>query len=568
MSLWNYTIDDASPYLSYSPYGDGPATASGWRTWYTGSHYISSPDQISRGNSYHNTSLRNANVTFKFFGTGITLFGSTNSSLFNVIIDDETNITSPSSDSVLFSSQNLLNKLHTVTLSAQPSSVGNFTENLGFDFAITSTALENDENPPSPAFYDSTDTKSFVYSGIWTPTTQVGVPNATVTSPFYQTTQVNATVSFSFSGANAVAVKGLASSENGLYSVSLDGHSDIFNGTSLWTIPDALLFFRAGLDPNTTHQLSIVNLSSRLCLNSFTVFEHESKDIDPNTSGNTAPAPPHQDSSSIGVIVGPVVGCVLLLMAIGFFVWFCRRRQGSKRHLVIQGLKSKLTSPKARHRSQTPPRQSTVISPMLATLSQADRPVTSDVQSTSTGTSSDIHSSTNLLKGSASYGDRSIQSVVSSSAANSRMGYMVQDPFGGWESPCGPYVPPMPSQASSSSGHHIGPSLGSASQMSIGTQHSPRRSLIQTSNSCMSESGSSRHRTQPPALDYMQRPSRGPLPPIPVPSYDAALRDPAPTPDEIREMESLQLSESSRYRRRLSTFTAVTAVTAPPQYEQ
>ncbi|KAG6873824.1 hypothetical protein C0995_010436 [Termitomyces sp. Mi166 len=204
---------------------------------------------------------------------------------------------------------------------------------------------------------------------------------------------------------------------------------------------------------------------------------------------------------------------------------------------------------------------------MLATLSQEDRSVTSDVLSTYTGTGSDVHSYTHLLKGSTDYGHRSIQSVISGSVADSQTGYMLQDPFGGWESQRGAHVPLMPSQAGGLSGHRTGPSLGSTSQMTSGTQRSSRRLTIQTSNSSVSEPGSPRHRTQTLASDHIQRPSRGPLPPIPVPSYDAALRDPQPTPDEVREMESLQLSESSRYRRRLSGFTTITAITAPPQYE-
>jgi len=52
-----------------------------------------------------------------------------------------------------------------------------------------------------------------------------------------------------------------------------------FNGSSVWIVPDALLFFLAGLDPGVTHELNITNINAgtRLCLNSMTVFRHESK---------------------------------------------------------------------------------------------------------------------------------------------------------------------------------------------------------------------------------------------------------------------------------------------------
>lgn len=105
---------------------DGPATAGGWRSWH----------EAGQGDSYHITSLRNANVTFQFFGsfvasfftwhikcfadrcnclgTGIAFYGLTNSS-FNIIIDDGPRVpvnASLSSDGLLFSSSDLSNKLH------------------------------------------------------------------------------------------------------------------------------------------------------------------------------------------------------------------------------------------------------------------------------------------------------------------------------------------------------------------------------------------------------------------------------------------------------------------------
>jgi hypothetical protein len=47
----------------------------------------------------------------------------------------------------------------------------------------------------------------------------------------------------------------------------------------MWSVPDALLFFRAGLDPSVTHEINITNIGAgmRLCLNSMTVFQHEAR---------------------------------------------------------------------------------------------------------------------------------------------------------------------------------------------------------------------------------------------------------------------------------------------------
>ncbi|KAG6851343.1 hypothetical protein H0H93_005741 [Arthromyces matolae] len=459
---------------------DGPSTLSGWRTWYTQSGFISSPDQLGQGNSYHITSLKNASATFHFYA-------SSQRSLPSFEASD--------------------------------------------DFVCSASS-------PSPKFYDSNDT-SFVYNGTWSLQTQSGVPNATVTVPFHQTTQENASVSFSFTGADAVVVKGLSDSENGLYSVTLDGATSILNGTSSWSIPDALLFFRAGLNPNSTHEITLANLGSRLCLNSVTVFEHEARDA--------ISSPPNKEASgqspkrNVGMIAGLIAGIVLLLAVIGVLGWFLRRRN-------VSGSKNKLAFSQQKHKSRTPPPRppSGGISPMLATLNQEDR-FTSDVLSTYTGVSSDIHSSTNLLH---SHGHRSEPSGSESSIARSQTSET--ESFAHWATPHGiqplPYMPP-----------HFGIEPHLTPQQSIS------RLTIQTSYSSMSSSVadtiSPRRRNQTPLTETdSTRSHRGPLPPIPIPSYRTAVQGQEPTLDEVRHFAD-QREAPRRY-------SALTTLTAPPQYEQ
>jgi hypothetical protein len=81
------------------------------------------------------------------------------------------------------------------------------------------TDCPNSENPPSPLFYDNSDTASLSYSGAWSIDTVNGVPNSTIPTPFHATTESGASVSLSFTGGTAVMVKGMVGSENGLYSV-------------------------------------------------------------------------------------------------------------------------------------------------------------------------------------------------------------------------------------------------------------------------------------------------------------------------------------------------------------
>lgn len=93
---YNFTIDDTSPVLTYSPYGvhfhfldrvyalllltlppadfdsangRGDGLQNGWQTWYSGSGYLSSADgPTPNGESFHLTSLPGASVSLSFYG--------------------------------------------------------------------------------------------------------------------------------------------------------------------------------------------------------------------------------------------------------------------------------------------------------------------------------------------------------------------------------------------------------------------------------------------------------------------------------------------------------------------
>lgn len=44
-----------------------------------------------------------------------------------------------------------------------------------------------------------------------------------------------------------------------LASQTLDGEQRQYNGSTIWELTNSLLYFRAGLDPSTTHSLELVN---------------------------------------------------------------------------------------------------------------------------------------------------------------------------------------------------------------------------------------------------------------------------------------------------------------------
>jgi hypothetical protein len=109
---------------------DGSALTKSWQTWYTESQFNTIPDEVSRGDSYHITSLQNANVTFQFYGMfqpvesssstsltdslgmGVSLFGASNTT-YSVMIDNNFHdLVNSTTSSLLFSEYNLTVGLH------------------------------------------------------------------------------------------------------------------------------------------------------------------------------------------------------------------------------------------------------------------------------------------------------------------------------------------------------------------------------------------------------------------------------------------------------------------------
>ncbi|KAF9469691.1 hypothetical protein BDZ94DRAFT_1243030 [Collybia nuda] len=513
MALWNFTIDDTSPYLSFGPSVDGSALTTAWRTWYQESLYNTVPDEVGHGASFHLTSLQGANVTFQFFGSGLSLFGTSNTT-YSVTIDriSQGLVNSPT-NGLLFSKYGLVEDLHSVTLSAQTPPLNSSL--LALDFASISSSLRRDENPPSPIFYDSSNTVSLQYSGTWTTGNMNGVPNTTVSTPFQQTTSQGATVALSFTGGVAVAVKGMTGSTNGLYSVSVDGNTSTFNGKSTWTVPDALLFFNAGLDPNSTHHINITNLSddSRLCLNSITVYQYESKNQPPLGPPKKLPSPA-RPSISIGVIIGPIIGTLVLCLLGGLF-WYCRRRATKRRR-------------------QTPqtyiPRPYAVPGDMGGTIAVGTPALsmTTTIPFDDSSTASD----TNFLTPGTAY-MRPNQSHIypislADAAARKRL---TKSTLGGdgW-----------PSSPTTLSHTDTGYTQSNSPRSEYNELHGSA-SLGQTSSSSASSPRS---------------PRRKPLPVIPVPSYDAALQALPLSPREVKSMSSLTSSPHDSLD------------IAPPQYER
>ncbi|KAJ7610939.1 hypothetical protein FB45DRAFT_328481 [Roridomyces roridus] len=116
MAPWNFTIDDTSTFLKYLPYADGSNSGltDGWIPWYTDSGFLSQNGQAGSGTSYHRTSLSGASVTLSFYGTGVDLFGISNST-YNVTVDNAPFQPQGHPDGMLASISNLTETTHNGT---------------------------------------------------------------------------------------------------------------------------------------------------------------------------------------------------------------------------------------------------------------------------------------------------------------------------------------------------------------------------------------------------------------------------------------------------------------------
>ncbi|KAJ7116794.1 hypothetical protein C8R43DRAFT_1038081 [Mycena crocata] len=336
MSLWNFTIEDTSPFLTYTPYADGSNSGltKGWEPWYTESGFISQNGQGGAGDSYHLTSLDGASVNLEFYGTAVYMYGTTNSSYDTILDHVAYTHESPASD-LLLSITDLKEGTHSVTLTARPTSS---SQQLAFDRAVVSAPLVNNETPRE-AFYDNTDATRLRYTGDWSSSTAPGIPNASVTHPWEQTFAQGASVSMDIGpGAVGVSLWGMTNWGNWVFQISVDGSEKAYNGSTFWKVPDALLYYQAGLDPTKNHTVIMTNTTPKmkLAFNSMRVYNIQTDVTPPGTNSVPVPSPTNSSAPSAhssvkaGVIAGPIIG-VLLVVALlcGFLYWRSRRNRSS-----------------------------------------------------------------------------------------------------------------------------------------------------------------------------------------------------------------------------------------------
>ncbi|KAK7023138.1 hypothetical protein R3P38DRAFT_2957713 [Favolaschia claudopus] len=310
MALWNYTIFDTSPMFSYHPFVDGYGIENSWQTYYSVSQLNKQPGDTPRGDSYHVTTLPDAELSLEFYGSAVYLYGTMNAS-YEVILDNDVE-SFIGNTGLIYSKQDLVEQSHHLTLKPKDSHVSYL---MGFGRAEVTTS---DQKMPTQVFRDNSDS-IFSYSGHWTTDAVQGIPNSSVTSPFHQTLDYGASVIMNFSRAGAIALYGTTNYSNGLYSVSLDNEDPkIYNGSTLWLAANTLLFHQCGLDPERTHYLNITNQSggSKLMISSAIIYEIH--------SGSTTLSSSHL--AKIVKITAPIAG-VGLIGVLLVVLWRVRSRK-------------------------------------------------------------------------------------------------------------------------------------------------------------------------------------------------------------------------------------------------
>ncbi|KAF8991034.1 hypothetical protein BDQ17DRAFT_1287786 [Cyathus striatus] len=331
MALLQFTIDDMSPAITYSPFPDTFGSAdltAGWNPYFTNSAFVTSHAQLGNGTSLHITSLDGAALAVRWFGTGIQLYGNiTHDANYSIFIDGTqtpvNTTTSSVSDGLLFSQLELPQSNHllsmTIDIGPVPGQPMN-TSMLVFDYAFVQSSWQNNTQPTNQTLPDIL----IDFHGNWT--------NGTDSSSRASQKQGD-TAHIQFLG-QAFFLSGTTSPSAGNYSVALDNSSEpiIYSAKSSFTVPNALLFYATGLQENVTHDVLVRNEGGgtlEVANGGWSVFADGSSlatSTSPSDAG-TGSGADKRKGPTIGISIGAI--CGFLIMVATAFLLYKRRNNAS-----------------------------------------------------------------------------------------------------------------------------------------------------------------------------------------------------------------------------------------------
>ncbi|TCD66419.1 hypothetical protein EIP91_001410 [Steccherinum ochraceum] len=330
-SSWNFTLDDASPFLQYWPTSDD-SYKTGWQALFDG---VKDPlsaacGTLGVGNSTHVTSFNGATISFGFYGDAVSLYGGGNSS-YSVSLDNVPATFQPPSDNVLFTKTGIPLGFHNITLTATPQT----NQQLIFDQVLLSESLPSGLSP-IPMTYDNSNS-TLQYFGSWQVQSDPQVPDPTHIEPFHITSTAGSYVSLNFTGSVGVAVKSSRNCGEGAYNINLldtsTQSSSVLNSntTTRWFMGDTVLYYQAGLSPNSTYEIQVVNAwgnNFNLTLNDIVVYQ-ASDFVSPPAQAPSQPEDLHAKVNRLtaGVIATSVIAALAILFIIAFMFWWRRQRK-------------------------------------------------------------------------------------------------------------------------------------------------------------------------------------------------------------------------------------------------
>jgi hypothetical protein len=159
-NIFQYTVDNTSPTVSYFPFGDTFATPElllGWNPFYTNTGFATAPGAIGNGTSYHATSVNGASLSLQWngvywpssasetaipypcsIGTGISLFGNATNAVYDVMLDGvlaPPNSSAPAGN-LLAAFHDLPNAAHTISLTVRILTAPSPDTIIAFDKAL------------------------------------------------------------------------------------------------------------------------------------------------------------------------------------------------------------------------------------------------------------------------------------------------------------------------------------------------------------------------------------------------------------------------------------------------
>ncbi|TEB37203.1 hypothetical protein FA13DRAFT_1705486 [Coprinellus micaceus] len=329
-AIVQFFVNDTSPAIVYSPFGDTfstPNTKAGWNPYYSGSGFATAQGVKGVGNSFHITSLDGASFTIAWNGSSIQLQGNVTNASYTITLDgvDVSNPAADIADNVLATITDLPNAPHAVTLTAQilesdPAS------SIAFGRAIIASTPPN-PNPSTLYRLNYLNGSDVAFLGRWSFTSDEN-------TSWHESRTPGDRATTSFQGA-AFVLQGMTCPDCGNYSVAVDDQKISYSAKSSFLRHDTLLHYTTGLDPGTTHTVVVTHEGGgviSLLEGGFGVYSSGSP-LPPSASPSPTPIPEPVSSTSYpkGTIAAFVLaGCLAFFLISGtlyfFFIYRPRKK--------------------------------------------------------------------------------------------------------------------------------------------------------------------------------------------------------------------------------------------------